>query len=128
MQRLRETKDCWRALNVGVKMGKRSAHFKTYLVKKITNPQERANYIKAALEDGDPKILLAVLRDCVEAMGGVSWMAHESHMTRAAIYRILTSTGNPKFDSLQKLLAPLGLRISVETVSNHRKKELTRIS
>lgn len=105
-------------------MGNRSGHFKEYLMDKIKDPQERAGYINAALEDGNPKILLAVLKDCVEAMGGVSWLAHESHMTRAAIYRMLSSTGNPKYDSLLKLLTPLGLRINVRAINIHRKKEL----
>lgn len=105
-------------------MGNRSGHFKKYLIDKIKNPQERASYINAALEDGNPKILLAVLKDCVEAMGGVAWIAHESHMTRAAIYRMLSSTGNPKYASLLKLLTPLGLRINVEAINIYRKNEL----
>lgn len=88
--------------------------YRDYLKEKIKDPVERAAYINAALEDGDPKILLAVLKDCVESMGGVSWLSGETHMTRAAIYKILSNEGNPKYDSLLKVLASLGLRLNVE--------------
>ncbi len=108
-------------------MGNRSESFKKYLVKKVRNPKDRAAYINAALEDGDPKILLAVLRDCVEAMGGISWLAHESQMTRVAIHRMLSSAGNPKYESLLKLLAPLGLRLNVSPVVVHRKRQLAHV-
>ena len=94
----------------------RARKYKDYLFEKVKDPVERAAYINAALEDGDPKILLAVMKDCVESMGGVSWLANETHMTRAAIYKILSPEGNPKYDSLQKVMAPLGLRLNVEPV------------
>jgi len=57
----------------------RSKPLSEYIHKKLQNPKERAAYINAALEDGDPKILLAVLKDCVEALEGdksVSFSAH----------------------------------------------------
>ena len=94
----------------------RTRKYRDYLKKKIKDPVERAAYINAALEDGEPKILLAVLKDCVESMGGVSWLSGETHMTRAAIYKILSNEGNPKYDSLLKVLTPLGLRLNVEPV------------
>ena len=81
-------------------MGNRSADYQAWLIGRLKNPKEMAGYINAALEDGDPKILLAVLKDCVEAMGGISWLSRETHMTRAAIYKILSAEGNPKYDSL----------------------------
>jgi probable addiction module antidote protein len=95
-------------------MGNRSADYQEWLIGRLKNPKEMADYINAALEDGDPKILLAVLKDCVEAMGGVSWLSRETHMTRAAIYKILSAEGNPKYDSLLKVLNLLGLRLNVE--------------
>jgi probable addiction module antidote protein len=103
-------------------MGHRSESFKDYLLEKIKNPVERAAYINAALEDGNPKLLLAVLKDCVEAMGGIAWLAQEAHMTRAAIYRILSESGNPKYQNLVRLLAPMGLRINVAAVVVRNKR------
>ena len=106
-------------------MGTRSGSFKEYWIEKIKNPKERAAYINAALEDGNPKILLAVLKDCVEAMGGVTWLAHEAHLTRATIYKILSREGNPKYDSLLKVLTPLGLRLNVTPAGTGGKRQLS---
>jgi probable addiction module antidote protein len=97
-------------------MGNRSESYHDLEIELLKDPKERAGFINAALEDGNPKILLAVLKDCVEAMGGITWLSNETHMTRAAIYKILSTEGNPKYDSLLKVLAPLGLRLNVEPV------------
>lgn len=104
----------------------RSASLKEYVAKKIRDPKERAAYINAAMEDGDPKILLAVLKDCVEAMGGITWLSHETHLTRAAIYAILSEEGNPKYENLLKVLVPLGLRLNVAPLVIQRKRELAK--
>ena len=102
----------------------RSLPFNEYLHKKLKNPKDRAAYINAALEDGNPKILLAVLKDCVEATGGISKLSHETHMTRATIYKILSTKGNPKYDSLLKVLGQMGLRLNVSPVGSSAKRDL----
>ena len=95
-------------------MGKRSSSYKEYLINKLKDPKERAGYINAALEDGDPDILLACLNDCAKAMGGKTWLAHEAHLSRQAITAIVSKNGNPKYRNLTRLLAPMGLRFKVE--------------
>ena len=81
-------------------------------------------YINAALEDGDPKILLAVLEDCAEAKGGITWLSRETHLTRPTLYKLLSEKGNPKYDSLAKVLTAFGLRLGVFAVHKHKKGEL----
>jgi probable addiction module antidote protein len=95
-------------------MGKRSSSYKEYLINKLKDPKERAGYINAALEDGDPDILLACLNDCAKAMGGKTWLAHEAHLSRQAITAIVSKDGNPKYRNLTRVLAPMGLRFKVE--------------
>jgi probable addiction module antidote protein len=97
-------------------MGNRSTKYRDFEIKLLKDPKEREAFINAALEDGDPKILLSVLKDCAEAMGGMTWLAKETHLTRASLYKILSDEGNPKYDSLAKVLRPFGLRLAV-----HRK-------
>jgi probable addiction module antidote protein len=94
-------------------MGNRSESYREYLLKRLKDPKERVGYINAALEDGDPKILLAVLEDCAEAMGGVAWLAKQTHLSRPAIYKIISDKGNPRWDSLAKVLSAFHLRINV---------------
>ncbi len=94
-------------------MGNRSVSYHDDLIERLKNPEHRIGYINAALEDGDPKILLSVLEDCAEAMGGVAWLAKETHLTRPAIYKIISKKGNPRWDSLAKILSAFNLRINV---------------
>ncbi len=102
-------------------MGNRSVSYHDDLIERLKTPERRIGYINAALADGDPKILLSVLEDCAEAMGGVGWLARETKLSRPAIYKIISNKGNPRWDSLTKVLAAFGLRINV---SDSKKKEL----
>ena len=79
----------------------------------MKEPKHREGYVNAALKDGDPKILLAVLEDCAEAMGGVAWLAKQTHLTRPAIYKIMSEKGNPRWDNLAKVLSAFDFRINV---------------
>jgi probable addiction module antidote protein len=94
-------------------MGNRSVNYHNDLIERLKSQEQRIGYINAALEDGDPKILLAVLEDCAEAMGGVAWLAKETHLSRPAIYKIMSDKGNPRWDTLAKVLAAFDLRINV---------------
>ena len=104
-------------------MGNRSVSYHDDLMERLKNPEQRIGYINAALEDGDPQILMSVLEDCAEAMGGVGWLAKETHLSRPAIYKIISDKGNPRWDSLTKVLSAFGLRINV---SGSKKKTLAQ--
>lgn len=82
------------------------------LVARLKNPKYAAGYIEAVLEDGDGAALLYALRQVVQARG-VTRVAGASGLTRVAIYKMLSESGNPRLDSLVKLLQALGLGISV---------------
>jgi DNA-binding phage protein len=56
-------------------------------------------------------------------MGGVGWLAKETHLSRPAIYKIISDKGNPRWDSLTKVLSAFGLRINV---SGSKKKTLAQ--
>lgn len=103
-------------------MGNRSESYKDYLIESLKDPEERAAYINAALEDGDPDILLTCLNNCAKAMGGKTWLAHEAHLSRQAITAIVSKDGNPKYRNLTRVLAPMGLRFKVEVTGTARKK------
>lgn len=53
------------------------------------------------------------LRNIAEA-NGIADLAERSHLGRESMYKMLSSKGNPKFDSFRKLMAGLGLNLHVE--------------
>lgn len=72
-------------------------------------------YLNAALEDGDERVLLRALRTVAEKMGGISRLARETGMARESLYRALSEDGNPRFSSLVAILKAMGLELVVRS-------------
>jgi probable addiction module antidote protein len=102
-------------------MSNRTDDFKKEILKSLQDPKLREAYVNAALEDGDPKILLSVLEDCVQAVGGIPKIAKEINLSRQAVNKMFSEKGNPRWDNLAKLLTVFGFRLKVSLTS---KKEL----
>jgi probable addiction module antidote protein len=107
-------------------MGKRSGSYREELLKSLKVPREREAYINAALEEGDQKILLTVLKDCAEAMGGITWLQRKTNLTRATLYQLLSKEGNPRYESLERVLSAFHLRLAVKETSSFGKRELAK--
>ena len=72
-----------------------------------------AAYLNAALEDGDPAVLLVALRNVAEAKGGMAALAKAAGVSRESLYRTLSRKGNPKVETMTTLLRALGLKLTV---------------
>jgi probable addiction module antidote protein len=83
----------------------------------LVDPVEAAEYLNAALEDGSQEVFLMALKDVANAKG-ISEIARETNLNRENLYRILSTRGNPKLQSLNSVLHSVGLKLSVE-VENH---------
>ena len=78
-----------------------------------------AEYLCAALEDGDPAVILMALRNIAEAQDdGISGLAIRSNLGRESMYKMLSRTGNPKLSSFTKVIQALGLKLKVEQDSH----------
>ena len=73
-----------------------------------------AAYLNAALEDGDTAIIAAALGDIARAKG-MTQLAKETGITRDGLYKALSPTGNPSFDTVQKVVKAFGLKLDVAT-------------
>lgn len=73
-----------------------------------------AAYLNAAFEDGDTSVIAAALGDVARAKG-MTQLAKETGITRDGLYKALSPTGNPSFDTVQKILRASGLRLDVAT-------------
>ncbi len=75
-------------------------------------------YLKAALEElDDPNNRAAgllALRDVAEAYGGLAAIASQAGISREALYRSLSPTGNPTLKTLLAVLKAVGMKLSVE--------------
>ena len=71
-------------------------------------------YLNAALEDGEPAVLLEALRNVAMAKGGMAALARAAGVSRESLYRTLSRRGNPKIETIMELLRALGLKLTVE--------------
>ncbi|MGB3300142.1 MAG: addiction module antidote protein [Phormidesmis sp.] len=83
----------------------------------LENKEDIAAYLEAALEDGDPTLITAVLGDIARSRG-MTQIAQETGLGRESLYKALSSEGNPEFVTVLKVVRALGLRLTA-TVIQH---------
>lgn len=67
-------------------------------------------YLEAALEDGDPALITAVLGDIARAKG-MAQIAEKAGMGRTSLYKALSPDGHPEFATILKVIHALGLKL-----------------
>jgi probable addiction module antidote protein len=92
----------------------KSKSYQDSLIESLKDPTEAAEYLNAALEDGEAEVFLLALRDVVESFGGVGKLAASTSLNRESLYRMLSAKGNPEFFSLSTVLDAIGFRLAVE--------------
>jgi len=88
-------------------------NYRDDLLKRLADPEYAAEYLGQVLAEKDNAAFLIALKDVVEARGGVGGLAGRVGLKRPSLYKILSKQGNPTLETLQEILKPLGLRISV---------------
>jgi len=91
----------------------RLKNYKDNLLKRLEDPRYAAEYLARVLAEKDSAAFLIALKDVVEAGGGVGNLAGRVGLKRPSLYKILSKGGNPTLETLQEILKPLGLRVSV---------------
>ena len=76
----------------------------------LRSEEEMAAYLEAALEDGDPGLIAAVLGDIARAKG-MSAVARKAGLGRESLYKALSSNGNPELATVLRVVEALCLRL-----------------
>src|SRR5450755_1151016 len=91
----------------------RLTDYRKDLVNRLKEPEYAAEYLAQVLAEKDRADFLIALKDVVEAGGGVGRLAGRVGLKRPSLYKILSKNGNPTLATLQEILKPLGLRVSI---------------
>lgn len=78
----------------------------------LETEEDMAAYLNAALEDGNTSVITAALGDISRAKG-MTALAKETGITRDGLYKALSPDGNPSFDTVQKVVNALGLKLEI---------------
>lgn len=88
----------------------------------LETEEDIAAYLNAVLEDGDPSLLAAALGDIARARN-MTQLAKTVGMSREGLYKALSGTGNPAYSTISKVAKALGLRISIDTLTNSHEEQ-----
>jgi len=76
----------------------------------LQTDEDVANYLTLVLEDNNPNELQYALGTIARARG-MSEVALASGLTREALYKALRRTSQPRFDTITKVCAALGVKL-----------------
>ena len=88
-------------------------------VDELTSEKEIQAYLEAAVEDGDPALIVAVIGDIARARG-MGKVAKDVGVSREALYKSLSPSGNPGFITMVKVAEAVGLRLTVAPIKRRR--------
>ncbi len=97
-------------------------NFKDYHIEQLRDPEDAKIYLSVALEDyeknEDIEAFLLAVRDVAEAQGGMSKLAKRVNLTHEGLYKALSENGNPRLNTMGKILHGLGFKFSIEARGN----------
>jgi probable addiction module antidote protein len=77
----------------------------------LHSPKAIAAYLEAAFEVGDPALIATALGDVARAQG-MTQLANRAGVTREALYKALSPTGDPRLSTLLGVMKALGIKIT----------------
>lgn len=77
----------------------------------LDNPKSISAYLEAAFEDGDPALIAAALGDIARAIG-MTELASKAGVTREALYKALSPTGDPRLSTFLGVMKALGIKLT----------------
>jgi probable addiction module antidote protein len=81
----------------------------------LDTPDSISAYLEAAFEDGDPALITAALGDVARAKG-MTQLAAEAGVTREALYKALSATGDPRLSTFLGVMKALGMKLAPRAV------------
>ncbi len=81
----------------------------------LNSEADVAAYLTTILEENDPALLAAALGDIARSRG-MTQVANDSGITREALYKALRPGSEPRFDTINRVCAALGVRLVAQPV------------
>lgn len=76
----------------------------------LNSDEDVAAYLTTVLEENDAALLAAALGDIARSRG-MTQVAKDSGITREALYKALRPGSEPRFDTVSRVCAALGVRL-----------------
>lgn len=76
----------------------------------LKDNEDMAAYLTLVMEENDPAMLAAALGDIARARG-MSEISRAAGITREALYKALRPGSHPRFETINRVCAALGVRL-----------------
>ena len=100
----------------------RYGDFHEYVRRAIRDPEDAAEYLSAAAEDGDNAVFLLALKDVLALHGSLSALSRKTGLSRANLHEMLRGKSSPRLDTLTKVLSTAGLGMRIVALRPKRAK------
>jgi probable addiction module antidote protein len=100
-------------------MPKGYKNYEESLDRALRDPKEAAEYLNACLEGGSHATFLLALRQVASAQG-MTRVARTADLGRETLYRTLSAKGNPRLETLLRVLDTAGLRLAIQPKKRSR--------
>jgi probable addiction module antidote protein len=81
----------------------------------LNSDEEVAAYLTTVLEENDAALLAAAIGDIARARG-MSQVAKDSGIAREALYKALRPGSEPRFETISRVCAALGVRLVAQPI------------
>lgn len=85
------------------------------MARQLKNEEDIAAYVTMVIADGDAAELAHALGIAAKARG-MSEIAKATGITREALYKALAANAKPRFDTINRVCAALGVRLVAQPV------------
>ena len=85
----------------------------------LNSDDDVAAYLTTILEENDPALLAAAIGDIARARG-MSQVARDSGIAREALYKALRPGSEPRFETISRVCAALGVRLVAQPINMTR--------
>ena len=88
------------------------------MARQLKNEEDIAAYVTMVIEEGDAAELAHALGVAAKARG-MSEIAQATGITREALHKALRPNAKPRFDTINRVCAALGVRLVAEPLNSH---------
>lgn len=88
------------------------------MARQLKSEEDIAAYVTMVIEDGDSAELAHALGIAAKARG-MSEIAQATGITREALYKALRPNAKPRFDTINRVCAALGVRLVAKPLHAH---------
>jgi len=98
-----------------MKKAQRDITYDAELLNGLKDPVEAAAFIEAVMDLNDPDALKLAMRKVAQAHG-MAEISRRAELGEKTLFRALSLSGNPRLDTVNKVLNAVGLRLTVKPI------------